>query len=243
MSFFQSFTENLIETSEQIIRVVEEGTSILMNLASQEGKINSGASESIPKSSFDSNSDKFAELDLDEDLDGMSSPLDGIAESVLGDIMKNQAAPTSMTDNLNAFRSAITWSEPFMIGLITFHICIVIATIYVTKRCGLGARMGLLGFLAIIVRSAEWLNQYGSNHWEEFTTQNYFDKKGVFVSLMLTGPFLFLTFVMLISYLREASGLLIEVKRHELKAKQKKLKVKGEAGSKPKKNTKAKKED
>lgn len=125
-----------------------------------------------------------------------------------------------MRESFDAFRSAITWSEPFIIGIITFQIVMLFSTLFVTKRCRMGSGLVFLTILAVIVRSAEWLNQYGAKNWESFATQNYFDERGIFISIMMSAPLLFMAFFMLISYLREASSLLVKVKKQELKKKQ-----------------------
>ena len=127
----------------------------------------------------------------------------------------------SSKDHFDAFRYAITWSEPFIMGLIAFHAFAFLATVFVTRRHGMVPRLILLTVMAGIVRSAEWLNAYGAKNWETFATQNYFDNNGIFISIMISAPLLLMSFFMLISYLREASTLLVEVKRHELKGKQK----------------------
>lgn len=149
----------------------------------------------------------------------------------------------SARESFDAFRSAITWSEPFILGLITFHIITLIVTLYVTKRCGMKGRMALLTLLAVVVRSAELFNGYGAKNWESFATQNYFDERGIFISTMMSAPLLLMALYMLISYLREASYLLVEVKKHQIKEKQKKSK--GNNGTKTVKSKKkgSKKED
>jgi len=58
---------------------------------------------------------------------------------------------------------------------------------------------------------------------------------------MMSGPLLFMAFFMLISYLREASGLLVEVKRLELRAKH--AKSQGKKSKKDSKKKSSKKED
>ena len=95
----------------------------------------------------------------------------------------------------------------------------VFSTIYVSKDGSLGKRVFLLVIIGMIVRSGEKMNAYGSKNWEIFATQNYFDKNGVFFTIMVSFPLLIIVFGMLISYLREASTLLVEVKRRELKQK------------------------
>ena len=74
-------------------------------------------------------------------------------------------------------------------------------------------------FIAIFVRSAERLNVVAGQYWQEFATQNYFDRQGVFFAIMISGPLLFDCLVMLMLFVREASQLLVTVKTNELKRK------------------------
>ena len=130
-------------------------------------------------------------------------------------------APTSTWENIQAFKAAIRWGEPLILCLICFHLIVIMAAILSTKRGGLGSRMCVMGVIFLTVRSAERLNDYGANEWESFATQNYFDSRGVFVSLMLSAPLFLVSGCMLIAIIREASMLLVEVKKHELRAKAK----------------------
>ena len=143
-----------------------------------------------------------------------------------------------MRENFDAFRSAITWKEPFILTIVVFQIVMLLCTFMLTRRCGMTFRLLILSFMAGIVRSAEWFNKYGSRNWEQFATQNYFDEKGIFISIMVSAPLLMMTFLMLISFLREASGLLVEVKKHELKQKQKSSKANASDDKKRKKRSK-----
>ena len=95
----------------------------------------------------------------------------------------------------------------------------ILSTIYVTRTGGLGSRVTLLVIMGAVVRFGEKLNSYGADTWEEFATQNYFDKNGIFFTVVVSVPLLLLAFVMLILYLREASVLLVAVKKQELKQK------------------------
>jgi high-affinity Fe2+/Pb2+ permease len=86
----------------------------------------------------------------------------------------------------------------------------------------LASRIAVMLFMGIVVRSSEWLNAYGAQHWDEFCTQNYFDSKGIFIGIFLSAPLLIDSFLMLIIFLREASKLLVQVKTMELKREKKK---------------------
>jgi hypothetical protein len=84
---------------------------------------------------------------------------------------------------------------------------------------GLTPRLVFMATVGLLVRMAEWLNRLASQHWGSFATQNYFDDRGVFAGIFFSGPLLLDSFIMLMLFLREASQLLIQVKREELKRK------------------------
>jgi hypothetical protein len=85
--------------------------------------------------------------------------------------------------------------------------------------------------IAGLVRGAEYINRWASHNWESFATQNYFDERGIFVSIMLCAPLLLDSLVMLLLFLREASQLLIAVKTAELKKQKKAAKEESTTGT------------
>lgn len=46
---------------------------------------------------------------------------------------------------------------------------------------------------------AERLNTLGAEHWELFSQQNYFDKRGVFFCTLVSGPLVLILLVVLVS--------------------------------------------
>lgn len=105
-----------------------------------------------------------------------------------------------------------------------------VLSIWVSRKSrSLAPRLCVMSLIAIIVRSAEHLNRLGTQRWQLLATQNYFDKRGVFVSIMLCGPLLLDSFVMLISFVLEASNLLVQVKQAELRSKRRGSKSKTKA--------------
>ena len=93
-------------------------------------------------------------------------------------------------------------------------------TLWALRRGGTAVRISLLSLVAIVVRSAERINSYASSRWQDLATQNYFDQGGVFVLLFLCLPLILDCLIMLVGLLREASGLLVEVKTMEVKQKE-----------------------
>lgn len=78
--------------------------------------------------------------------------------------------------------------------------------------------MGFMIFVGVIVRLAEYLNIMGNARWNEFATQNYFDRSGIFMGIMVCAPLLLVCLFMLISMIREASNLLGDVTQMKKKA-------------------------
>ena len=139
-------------------------------------------------------------------------------------LVPTQKGPETFSEQLDAFRHAITWSEPFILSLIAFQIIMFALTLYVAQRhVGLTPRVLMLIVIGIIVRSAEYVNRWAGTDgaWQSFCTQNYFDQRGIFISIFLCAPLLVNSFVMLVLFLREAAQLLIQVKKAELKQKNK----------------------
>lgn len=148
-------------------------------------------------------------------------------------------------EHVEAFRSAINWSEKLIIGLIGFQIVMFCLCLYFSQKDrGLAPRVTLLVVIGIVVRSAEWLNARGEEHWESFATQDYFDKRGIFVGIMLSGPLLLDVLMMLILFIREAALLLVQVKRTEFRKKKRNQTDKGAGENKTKdKRSKTDKQD
>jgi hypothetical protein len=144
-------------------------------------------------------------------------------------------------EHFHAFRSAITWSETFILSLVAFQIFMFFLVLWSSRKDrGLTVRVTVMVFIGVLVRSAEWLNEIGARNWESISTQNYFDKRGIFLGIMLCGPLLVDCVIMLLMFVKEAGQLLIEVKTEQLKkGKAKKAKSDEKKGS----STKTKKED
>jgi hypothetical protein len=151
---------------------------------------------------------------------GVQSPLEGIADSVMGDLFASSVGPQTPLEHLAAFRSAVNWTEPLIVTVLVFQIIMLALTLWALRRGGTAVRISLLSLVAIVVRSAERINSYASSRWQDLATQNYFDQGGVFVLLFLCLPLILDCLIMLVGLLREASGLLVEVKTMEVKQKE-----------------------
>mmetsp|Transcript_15242 Transcript_15242/g.19890 ORF Transcript_15242/g.19890 Transcript_15242/m.19890 type:complete len:261 (-) Transcript_15242:267-1049(-) len=237
----------ILNSAELISNRLEEGLNVLLSGGSDSSasaSASGGEAKQMPPSpEFQ---EEMKEMMQDEDFDwnemdmDSESPLSGLAESVMGGIMEGQSGPQTFQEHFEAFRSAITWSEPFIMGLVAFQLIIFLSTLYVCrKNVALAPRIVLMVMIAGTVRSAEMLNSWASKNWEDWgITQNYFDPRGIFVSIFVCAPLMVNSFIMLIMFLRESSVLLVQVKTAELKQKRKKNKQQQEAGGNPKRRGK-----
>mmetsp|Transcript_36492 Transcript_36492/g.56066 ORF Transcript_36492/g.56066 Transcript_36492/m.56066 type:complete len:249 (+) Transcript_36492:87-833(+) len=212
-SFFEGVTNEVIDASERIGALVDEAITIVSSGGG--GGSSSGQNSGTEKPPVTSS------LDFDDefDLDGMESPLRGIADNVMQNIFEGHVGPRGPMEQIQAFKSAIRWGEPLILCILGFHCVMILSCIYAARSTALAPRISVMLVIGVIVRSAEWLNSYGSLNWQRFATQNYFDRSGIFIGIMLCAPLLFYSFVMLIWFLREASSLLKEVKQRERRAK------------------------
>lgn len=243
----------MTEIYNKIVEEVELAVDELQSLVTSALFSSSDAGER--NTDFDVGGDSgspISEFDLDNlDLDAMSeeeieelqfklaeelmqnNPLQDIADGVTKEIMAGQAQPEGLAEHFAAFRSAINWSEKFVLVLIAFQVVMFFLCLYVSQRDrALAPKLIVMTFIFVVVRSAEWLNSLGEEHWESFATQDYFDKRGLFVGVMLCGPLMLDVLIMLFFFIREASSLLVQVKRTEIQRKKKSKK--GEKGGKEK---------
>lgn len=106
MSIFNKIVNQMVETSEELIRVVEEGTSILLGRNGQNiGEMTrfDGVSEAAGDGWGD-----FGDL-TDDQILNEPSPLNSIAEEVLGNIIMNQVS----LDKYNFFHYCSKLTLPF----------------------------------------------------------------------------------------------------------------------------------
>mmetsp|Transcript_27750 Transcript_27750/g.39710 ORF Transcript_27750/g.39710 Transcript_27750/m.39710 type:complete len:236 (+) Transcript_27750:55-762(+) len=227
-SFFKSLSDDM----EKVAQVLEDGYQILSGAATQMGE---ASSNNHAAAGVDVDELLHGDEDINlEDFEEYGSPLMGMADSVMSDIMSYQVGPQTPIEQIQAFKAAITWNEPFIQCLVAFQAVVIISAIFLTKKGGIYTRMGFMIILAIIVRLAERLNIMGNSRWNEFATQNYFDRGGIFIGIMLCAPLLCVCFGMLFAMFREANNLLVEVKAMKIKAQQEQQKKKSENKEKKK---------
>mmetsp|Transcript_27752 Transcript_27752/g.31907 ORF Transcript_27752/g.31907 Transcript_27752/m.31907 type:complete len:176 (+) Transcript_27752:48-575(+) len=118
-------------------------------------------------------------------------------------------------ENAKDFFAAVDFSEPFVIGLITFHIIICIV-LWKTRK-NLTVQMGFQLCLLGLCQCTEYINSFLSQHWELLAGQNYFDESGFFLSMTFQLPLLMMALYVTVNAIYNAGSMLIKYKRLQIR--------------------------
>ncbi|XP_053687786.1 transmembrane protein 18 isoform X2 [Sabethes cyaneus] len=111
------------------------------------------------------------------------------------------------------FLQSIDWLDPWLIGLIGFHVCIT-STALLTRNCG-NFQVFLFLVLLLLVYFSESINEYAAINWRIFSKQQYFDDKGLFISVVFSVPIL-LNCMLMGSWLYQSTQLMARLKTAQL---------------------------
>eukprot|EP00913_Durusdinium_trenchii_P023929 g22472.t1 len=130
----------------------------------------------------------------------------------------------SFTEDVQAFVHAIDWRTDFWIFGLFLVEFLDLLMVVINRRSWERLAMIFLANTGILY-CAEWLNQLASKNWKTFSSQDYFDKAGVFASVLVGLPLLLCQFLIVGFLLKEAGSMVIQVKRLELKQARKKARA------------------
>jgi transmembrane protein 18 len=170
-----------------------------------------------------------AEMELEEGGEYVGDMLGEIEEQVkqlMRDNPGNARSPETPWEMWQAFSSAVNWSQRWIQGLLAFHA--LLFALVIVFRNNENAQVVLFMLICVLLYFCEQINTYCAQHWEEFSTDNYFDDRGVFAGVMFAGPLLLIGLFQLVNFLRLTSTLLIKAKRMQLQ-QQYNAKKKGES--------------
>ncbi|XP_054284804.1 transmembrane protein 18-like [Macrosteles quadrilineatus] len=123
--------------------------------------------------------------------------------------------------SLLLFLQSIEWRDPWLIGLVMFHITITVMAILTRNHSNFQVVLFLM--LLLLVYFSENINEVASNHWRTFSRQQYFDNKGLFISLVFSVPILLNCMLMVSSWLYQSSQLMTQLKQAQLRQHQRRI--------------------
>jgi hypothetical protein len=138
----------------------------------------------------------------------------GLEAQVMDMMAKSYRAPKDAREAFDAFTAAINWKQPWIRGLMAFHVFNLVFLI--VTRNNIDAQTGQFLLICVLVLFSERLNSWCSAHHADFADQDYFDSRGAFTGMLYSGPLLLVLLLQLINLLRVAGSALIKAKRLEL---------------------------
>jgi transmembrane protein 18 len=135
-------------------------------------------------------------------------------------VEESYKAPASFKEAIAEFAAAVNWKESWIQVLLVWHV--IYFTIFLITRKNSDIQTVQFFITFVLVYFSENVNNILGQHWELFATQNYFDKRGVFMCTLWAGPLLFTALCQLINFVTMMGSMLIVAKRLELKDRRKK---------------------
>ncbi|XP_068662408.1 uncharacterized protein [Aristolochia californica] len=118
-------------------------------------------------------------------------------------------------DNFIGFFHAIDWKEPWLIGLMSFHVVLLLLVIITRRNINFQMCMFLVALTGVYL--AENINTLLARNWRSFAGQNYFDPHGVFLSVLWSGPLILDSIIILVNSLISLCYLIVRWKTAELR--------------------------
>eukprot|EP00871_Galdieria_phlegrea_P004361 jgi/Galph1/4926/GphlegSOOS_G3575.1 len=113
----------------------------------------------------------------------------GVGEQTLFQKITNTLdQPYLKSDYLKNFIHTIKWTEPFILFLLCFHV--ILAYITWRTRNKTNIQNSIFFTSVITVFNVKNFNKLGSESWQKFASQNYFDENGFFIFVFVALPLL-----------------------------------------------------
>jgi hypothetical protein len=132
--------------------------------------------------------------------------------------LRDAAGPDALRQAYELYRGfyeAVDWTEPWLVAVLCLHAMLLLVA--VATRKSETAQTCVFALCAFLVFIAERLNGLASKHWRAFSTQDYFDKEGVFTTTVFCVPLIAVLVVVLVNFLRLMASAMIKAKRAQLK--------------------------
>ncbi|XP_005096674.1 transmembrane protein 18 [Aplysia californica] len=128
---------------------------------------------------------------------------------------------TTQITSIWTYLETVDWSDPWFSGLLAFHLFTFLVTFLTRNKQMLQAAHFLV--LLLLVYFAETLNELAAKHYKVFSRQQYFDSKGMFISLVWSAPLLMNCLIIVMMWILFSSQLMVTTGRLRLEQERKAL--------------------
>jgi len=114
--------------------------------------------------------------------------------------------------DLLGFLYEIDWTEGWIIGLVIWHVMMFLVSYRARHKINIQCALFLA--LSTLVYFSEQINELAANNWRLFSKQQYFDKQGMFISVLFSMPILLNCLMIVVNWLMHTNGALSQLIRH-----------------------------
>ncbi|XP_063976299.1 transmembrane protein 18-like isoform X2 [Diachasmimorpha longicaudata] len=130
-------------------------------------------------------------------------------------MLKSESSTTDTIDGIWPFLQSIEWRDPWLALLLVFHVAVTMTALMTRNHANFQILLFLV--LLLLVYFSESINEMAASNWRVFSRQQYFDSKGLFISIVFSVPILMNCMIMVASWLYQSSQLMTSLKRAQLR--------------------------